>query len=131
MTNRVFGVIFLGVLFLTYPAMARLHGVIGTVPLGLLSLMCLGMAAWLTPEVAARLEDLRGALRDVGLSQKAAAITAGVSEPTFANWMSGKERAIARLSDAVVIERGPMCELVNAVQVLTAERTRPRLSGVA
>jgi len=146
MRNRIFDVVFLGVLFLALPVMRDLHTEAGDLPMGLLSLVMFGMAA-----VAALLDDVRGALREAGYSQKSAAITVGVSEPTFANWMSGKERAplsmlanlgpefqvalakrqIARHSDCAVIERGPLCDLVNSVQSLVAEQRRPRMQEVA
>jgi hypothetical protein len=138
---------FLAVLFFAVPFALRAQAAFGSISLGLLSLLFLGMAASLTPEVAAWLQDVRDTMREFGISQKAAAIAASVSEPTMANWLSGKERGpltlpalfgpqfqvalakrtITRLSDAAVIERGPLCDLVNAVQAMTAEQRRPRL----
>jgi transcriptional regulator with XRE-family HTH domain len=145
MTHKILGVVGASVLFLAFPLMREIHGELGAVPMALLSMVLMGAA------VAALLDDVRGALRDAGYSQKSAAITVGVSEPTFANWMSGKERAplsmlanlgpefqvalakrqIARHSDCAVIERGPLCDLVNSVQSLVAEQRRPRMQEVA
>lgn len=114
-----------------------------------------GMAAWAghTPESSEFAAFFGAALRKAGYSQKAAAIEMEIPEPTLTAWLKGDEQAslwraarlsprfwvefskllVAREGDCAVIESAVICELVNAVQTLTAERRRPaaKLSEVA
>jgi hypothetical protein len=136
--------------FFAPPFLFRLHDLLGTPLFALLSTgLALG-GAWLghTPETYAAAEDFRSALRDVGMSQKEAAIEMGIPEPTLANWLSGKEQAglwrmvllgpafevayykrrLTRTSDVAVIDRGLLADLVGSVQALVAEQRRPRVN---
>lgn len=140
------GVGFLLVVFLAYPIALRVQAASGMPVLLLFCLAFGAMATWAghTPETLAWVEDFVGALKDAGISQKQAAIVMEIPEPTLTNYITGKEqgsfriaklgakfrvafgkRLIARDSDCAVVERQEVCDLVNAVQVLTAEMRRP------
>jgi hypothetical protein len=139
---------FLVAFFCAVPVALRLHDVIGGPALTVVTLALSTLAAWAghTPESAAFADDVRSALADIRMSHKAAAITMGIPEPSLANQLSGKEqlsasrlaslgpefrvalakRMLARDGESVVVERQELCDLVNAVQALTAEHRRPR-----
>lgn len=132
------------------PVMVRLCDVVGPQCVVALSVALAVGAAWLghTPESQAMADDFRGALRDAGISQKSAAITMGLGEGDLANQLNGREqlsawrmarlgpvfdaalakRRLTRSGGAAVIDTGVLCELVNAVQALTAEYRRPRMA---
>lgn len=140
MRSAVVVVVALVALFLAVPVMARLSPNIAA----LVGLLSFAVACALTA-------DFRAAMRAVGISQKEAAILTGISEPTLANQLNEKEpptrlwsalsllgpkfrvafyKLAAAREECVLLERGEMCDLVNAVQVLTAERRRPRMATV-
>jgi hypothetical protein len=137
--------------FFALPVMVRIAPVVGPATMTLIMLTFGGIAAWLghTPETAAMAEDFKAALKIARIDQKEAAITLGISEPTLSNQLSGKEPpsrlwlglavlgqafrvAFYRLQllreECTVLERGELCDLVNAVQALTAEKRRPRVA---
>lgn len=147
MPRILFAVLVLVALFFAVPVLLRVLAFGGPLLVAVCGCLFAVGAAWSghTPETAAMAADLLAELKARGISQKEAAITAEVSEPTFTNWMNGKERPplwlLAKLGKAVrvgfykrqlereecvVLERGEMCDLVNAVQALTVERRRPR-----
>lgn len=128
------------VLFLAVPVMTRLTPDVA----GLVGLLSFAVACALTV-------DFRAAMRTAGISQKEAAILMGISEPTLANQLNEKEpptrlwsglallgpkfrvafyKLAAAREECALLERGELCDLVNAVQVLTAERRRPRFAAV-
>lgn len=133
-------VIALIALFLAVPVMTRLSPDVAA----LVGLVTFAVACALTV-------DFRAAMRTAGISQKEAAILMGISEPTLANQLNEKEPptrlwsglsllgpafrvafyklAVAR-EECVLLERGELCDLVNAVQALTADKRRPRLATV-
>ncbi len=132
------------------PAVAfRVLDATGPVPLALLAAALFAMAAWLghTPESYEAAEMVRATLRECGIAQKEAAITMGIPESTLANWLSGKEqlsfwrlvmlgpafmsalskRMVAKYSpETVVVDSQNICDLVNAVQAMTASQKNPR-----
>lgn len=136
-------------LFVGFPLAVRIHDWCGAEVLALVTLFCGVAAAWCghTADSAAFAEDFLGALRDIGVSQKEAAITMGINEPALANQLSGREqlsawrmaslgsafrvalakRQLAREDAGIVLESQALCDLVNAVQTLTAEQRRPRM----
>lgn len=143
-------VAFLAALFVSVPLMGMLRDSAGREVAAIATIACAVTAAWLgrhTSRSQEMAEDFRAALRDIGMSHKEAAIAMGVPEPVLACWLSGKEQAslwriaelgpafdvafakrrIARSGRAQVIDSQSICDLVNAVQVLTAERRRPVL----
>lgn len=150
--NLVVVVAFIVTFFVAVPVAHMLRDTFGPASVAMLTLAFAFTAAWLghTPRSQAMAADIRGALADIGMSQKEAAILAGVPEPTIANWLSGKEQAslwrlaelgpdfdvafakrrIARSGTAQVLDSQTLCDLVNAVQVLTADRRRPVLVPV-
>lgn len=128
-------------LFLAVPVMTRLSDVVGPEAVGVLALVCLALACALTV-------DFKAAMKSAGISQKEAAIAMRISEPTLANQLNEKEpptrlwsglavlgpkfrvefyKLAAARDECVLLERGEMCDLVNAVQALTADRRRPQL----
>jgi hypothetical protein len=139
---------FLVALFIAPAAAFRVLDATGPVPLALLSAAFFAMAAWLghTPESYALAEVVRATLRECGISQKEAAITMGIFESVLANWLNGKEqlsfwrltllgpefmaalskRMLRRYSpETVTVEAQGICDLVNAVQAMTASHRQP------
>lgn len=136
-------------------ACARMHRAMGPAVVMFVATAFWAMAAWAghTPESSEFAAFFATALRKAGYSQKAAAIEMEIPEPTLTKWLDGKEQAslwraaklssrfwvefskllLAREGDGAYIESAVICELVNAVQVLTAEQRRPQanLSEVA
>lgn len=113
-----------------------------------------GMAAWMghTLRSAAYAEDFVGALRDVGLSLKEAAITMGCSFSQLSEGVSGTEMlsasraaelppafhvAFARrllrrhAPEVTVIESRHVADLVNRVDALVSRRFAPKKVEVA
>jgi hypothetical protein len=139
----------LAVFLITYPLMLRVEEWAGIGSLMALAAALFGMAAWSghTPESRAIADCIFGALSDVGMSGKEAAILADIPESTLSNWKSGKEQAsiyrmaqwgaefwvafasrIVAMHDAgMVLKANALCDLVNSVQQLTAEVRRPRM----
>ena len=148
MTNKAIGVVgFLITFFFAVPLALRLNEWAGAPVVLIAAVMFSALAAWAghTPETAAFAEDVCEAMKMAGITHKAAAIEMEVPEPVLSAWLSGKEqgsfriaklgakfmaalgsRLVARHSDAAVVERQELCDLVNAVQVLTAELRRPQ-----
>lgn len=124
------------------PVMTMLRDIAGPNVVAFVALATAALACVLT-------DDFRAALKDAGIAQKEAAILIGISEATLSNQLAEKEpatrlwaglsalgpafrrafykRQLAR-EECAVLERGELCDLVNAVHVLTAERRRPRFA---
>lgn len=143
---------FMVAFFFAVPLGLRLNEWAGFQVVAVGALVFGAMAAWVSsPETTAFTDHIRQAMRMAGISQKQAAIEMDVPEPVLAAWLGGKEQGsfrIAKLgdkfmaalggllvtahSDGAVVERQELCDLVNAVQVLTAEMRQPRsLRGAA
>jgi hypothetical protein len=153
MTRILLGIIGVVVAFFAFPVMSRLCDSFSPHVVTFLAIAFAGMAAWLghTPESQAYADDVRAALKDVGMSHKEAAIVMGIGEGDLSNQLAGRrgeqlstwrmaqlgpafdvalaKRRLARNGEVAVIESQSICDLVNAVQAMTAAYRRPRMVG--
>lgn len=94
---------------------SRLNHAYGLSPVAVLSLACLGMAAWVaTSEARAMAAHVAGALRDIGLSLKAAALAVNMKEAQASRQLNCVDQlSLSRWSDL-----GPEFQRALAVRML-------------